>query len=156
MKSNYERFIWAIGLPLLVGWLSSNFSGNIRESYQMLTQPPLSPPGWVFGLVWTILFTLMGVASYLVMTSNAPKEDVKRAMTIYYAQLAVNFFWTIIFFGMEMYLFAFFWLLLLLILIAITIINFYEISKLAAYLMVPYFLWVLFAGYLNLGIYLLN
>lgn len=156
MKSNFERLIISIGIPLLVGGLSSYFAGNIGGAYAVLEQPPLSPPGWIFGVVWTILFTLMGIASYLVVTADAPKEDISKALTLYAAQLVVNFFWSIIFFGYEMYLLAFVWLVLLLILIGLTIIAFYKVSKPAAYLLVPYFLWVSFAGYLNLGIWLLN
>ena len=95
----------------------------------------------------------MGIASYLVLISGKPN---KLALALYGAQLIFNFFWSIIFFGLERYLFAFIWLVLLWILILLTTISFYKISKPAGYLMLPYLLWVAFAGYLNLFIYLLN
>ena len=98
----------------------------------------------------------MGVASYVIFTSAAPDEIKNGALAVYSLQLVFNFFWSIIFFGFEQYLFAFIWLLVLWILILVTIIRFYEISKVAAYLLIPYLVWVTFAAYLNLGIYLLN
>lgn len=156
MKVDVKKLIVSIGIPLLVGWASSALSGNIRGDYLTLNQPPLAPPSWVFGVVWGILFTLMGIAYYLVITSDASLEEKKTASNYYFAQLIFNLAWPIIFFGFEMYLFAFAWLVILLVLIAITIVNFYKISKPAAYLLVPYFIWVVFAGYLNLGIWYLN
>lgn len=156
MKLNFERLIVSIGIPLLVGGVSSYLAGDIGGVYAGLEQPPLSPPGWIFGVVWTLLYTLMGIASYLVITAVAPKKDVSDAIKLYGVQLAVNFVWPILFFRYEMYLFAFLWLALLLVLIGQTIQAFYRVSKPAAYLMIPYFLWVSFAGYLNLGLYLLN
>ena len=107
-------------------------------------------------MVWTILYTLMGLASYLVFTSQKDQDEIKLALQIYTLQLAFNFFWTILFFNVELYFFAFFWLLALLALIILTTILFYKISKPAAYLMIPYIIWVTFAAYLNLGIALLN
>ena len=124
--------------------------------FDLLTKPPLSPPGWLFPLVWTILYTLMGLASYLVFTSQKDRNEIKLALQIYTLQLAFNFFWTILFFNFELYFFAFFWLLALLALIILTTILFYKVSKPAAYLMIPYIIWVTFAAYLNLGIALLN
>lgn len=156
MKSNFERLIISIGIPLLVGAVSGFISGDNMMGYQILNRPPLSPPSWVFPVVWTILFILMGVASYLVYTSDVAEGQKKNALSLYVTQLIVNFFWSIIFFKYEMYLFAFIWLLLLLFLIGLTMQAFYQISKPAAYLLVPYFLWVAFAGYLNLAIYLIN
>ena len=119
-------------------------------------QPPLSPPAWLFPVVWTILYVLMGIASYLVLTSGASTDKNTKALTVYGLQLAVNFFWSIIFFRFSMYLFAFFWLVLLWLLIIVTMVRFYRIKEPAGDLIVPYLLWVTFAGYLNFGIYLLN
>ena len=106
-----------------------------------------------FPIVWTILYVLMGIASYLVYTSNLPDRT---ALTVYAIQLIFNFMWSIFFFNMQWYLFAFFWLILLWLLILYTIRLFYQISRPAGYLMIPYLLWVTFAGYLNYAIYLMN
>ncbi|MBQ4153226.1 MAG: tryptophan-rich sensory protein [Oscillospiraceae bacterium] len=142
--------------PLAVGGLSALISGGGMETFQSLNQPPLSPPGWLFPIVWTILFLLMGIASYLVSTSDAPRGQARFAKKIYAAQLIVNFFWPILFFNLQQYLLAFFWLILLWVLILKTLLSFYKISKPAGYLLLPYLLWVTFAGYLNLGVFLLN
>ena len=98
----------------------------------------------------------MGISSYLVLTSGQGKNKIKDALFTYGLQLIFNFFWSIWFFNLEWYLFAFVWLLILWVLIFNTIVSFYEISKTAAYLLIPYLLWVTFAGYLNFSIYLLN
>ena len=156
MKINKKSLIIAIAIPLLVGAISGFISSNSMEQFGQLNQPPLAPPGFLFPIVWTILYVLMGIASYLVFSSNKKQEDVKDALTVYALQLAVNFFWPIFFFNLEWYLFSFFWLILLWVLILYTIILFYRISKPAAYLMIPYLIWVTFEGYLNLGIYALN
>ena len=143
-------------IPLLIGGISGFISQNSMETFALLNKPPLSPPGWLFPIVWTTLYILMGVASYIVLVSNAPIESKSIALKVYLIQLVINFFWSLIFFNLEQYLLAFFWLLFLWVLIIITIILFYNISKTAAYLLIPYLLWVTFAGYLNLSIYLLN
>lgn len=151
---NVKALIVSILISVGVGAAAALLSGNSMDVYQNLVQPPLSPPGWLFPVVWTILYILMGISAYLIYVSDSPYKN--SALKIYAAQLAVNFLWTIIFFNLEMYLFAFLWLLLLLVLIILMIRSFAKISKTAAYLQLPYLLWVIFAGYLNLGIYLLN
>ncbi len=156
MKINFKALLVAVAIPLLVGLVSGFLSRGGMEQFEMINKPPLSPPGILFPIVWTILYTLMGVASYLVFSSEKNSQDMQDALTVYTVQLVVNFFWSIIFFNLEWYLFAFFWLVLLWVLIFYTIRLFYPISKTAAHLMIPYLLWVTFAGYLNLGIYLLN
>lgn len=145
-----------IALPLLVGGVSALLTRESMMLFESVQKPPLSPPGWLFPVVWTILYTLMGIASYLVLTSEAPKEEVGRAINVYLYQLLVNFLWSTWFFNLQWYFFAFFWLVLLWVMILVTTVRFYKISKPAGYLMVPYLLWVTFAGYLNLGIALLN
>lgn len=107
-------------------------------------------------MVWTVLYELMGIASYLVSASDAPQEEKARALWTYGIQLAFNFLWPIAFFNLKWYLSAFLWLVILWILILITALRFGRIRRPAGYLLVPYLLWVAFAGYLNLGIYLLN
>ncbi len=149
-----KGLIVSILISVGVGALAGLLTRGGMESYSDLTQPPLSPPGWIFPIVWTILYILMGISAYLIYRSNSPYKKI--ALRVYAAQLTVNFFWSIIFFNMEMYLFAFLWLLLLLVLIVLMIRIFAKIDKTAAYLQIPYLIWVIFAGYLNLGIYLLN
>lgn len=156
MKINKLELLKSIAIPLLVGILASVLTGGGMETFQSLNKPALSPPGWFFPIVWTILYVLMGIAFYLIMQSGKDDEDVNRAAFLYGAQLIVNFFWPIIFFGLEWYGIAFLWLVLLWILILLTIIQFNKISKTASYLMIPYLIWVTFAGYLNLAIWLLN
>lgn len=156
MNKNLKTLLIAVAVPLFVGGISGFLSRGSRAAYSLLNKPALSPPGWVFPVVWTTLFILMGIASYLVVTSGKPQNDISNALTVYIIQLMVNFFWSIFFFNFERYLFSFFWIVLLWILILFTILLFYRISKPAAYLMIPYLLWVTFAGYLNLSIYLLN
>ena len=125
------------------------------ERYGMLRQPPLSPPGWVFPVVWTGLFALMGVSAWRIWHKTSGKRRTK-ALILYGIQLAVNFAWPILFFRLGAYGPAFFWLLLLLALVALMIARFREIDKIAALLQIPYLLWLVFAGYLNAGIWLLN
>lgn len=156
MKINRGLLIKCIAIPLLVGVVSSLISGGGMETFKNLNQPPLSPPGWLFPVVWTILYTLMGISSYLILTSEKDKKEIQKALTVYAYQLVVNFLWPTFFFNFGWYLFAFVWLVLLWVLILIMIVQFYQISRPAAYLMIPYLLWVTFAGYLNLAIWWLN
>ncbi len=156
MKIQWKKLLLCIAIPLAVGGLSALLSMTAMESFSALNQPPLSPPPWVFGAVWTILYALMGVASYVVVTGGGHRLETNRALTVYGLQLAVNFFWSLIFFNRQAFLFAFVWLLLLWVLIILTIRRFAAIRPLAGGLLVPYLVWVTFAGYLNLGVYLLN
>lgn len=156
MKQKRWTLFLCIAIPLAVGGLSAWLSRGSMDKFAGLNKIPLSPPGWLFPVVWTILFVLMGIASYLVLLSGRPQRVVSSALRLYGLQLAVNFFWSIFFFRLSLYLFSFIWLILLWILIWITAVRFYRILKTAGYLMLPYLLWVSFAGYLNLGIYLAN
>lgn len=140
-------------MPLAVGGLSALLTKNNMETFELINKPVLTPPSWLFPVAWTILYILIGIASYLVLTSKKPKGT---ALTAYGIQLVFNFFWTIIFFNLKLYLFAFIWLVLLWLLILKTTILFYPISKISGYLMLPYLLWVTFAGYLNFSIWVLN
>ena len=156
MKINWKALLVCLAIPLAVGGLSAFLTKDVMTTYQSLNQPPLSPPGWLFPIVWTVLFILMGIASYLVLTSQKPTTEIKSALTYYGVQLAVNFVWPILFFTMGRYLLSFFWLILLWVLILYVLILFCRIRKSAGLLLVPYLLWVTFAGYLNLSVYLLN
>lgn len=152
-KIQWKLFIICVLIPLAVGGLSALLSGGGMEAFKSLNKPPLSPPGWLFPVVWTILYILMGIASYLVITSDKPNP---RGLLLYVVQLVFNFLWSILFFNKQLYLFSFIWLVILWLLILATTMLFYRSSKTAGYLMIPYLVWVAFAGYLNFGIYLLN
>ena len=156
MSHKLRQLLLCIGIPLAVGGLSGWVTRGAMEDFQALNQPPLSPPGWLFPVVWTVLFVLMGIASYLVVRSQGPEKLVKRALTFYGIQLGFNFLWSILFFNLGLYLVSFFWLILLWCLILLTTLQFSALNRRSAYLMLPYLLWVAFAGYLNLGIYILN
>ena len=156
MKSKKGLLVKCIAIPLLVGVIAAFITGGGMQNFEMLNKPPLSPPGWLFPVVWTILYTCMGIASYLVITSGADSEKITNALKTYLYQLAVNFLWPTFFFNFEWYLFSFLWILLLWILILKMFRQFSEISKWAGYLIVPYLLWVTFAAYLNFGIWRLN
>ncbi len=156
MKIRWKILIAAVAVPLAVGGIAALISADAMDSFAALEQPPLSPPGWLFPVVWTVLYILMGVASYLIYTSNAPRSEKVLALGLYAFQLFFNFFWSIIFFNLQKYLPALIWLIALWLLIIMTALAFRTISKASAWLMLPYILWVTFAGYLNWGIYLLN
>ena len=155
MKINWKKLIVCLIIPLAIGGLATLFSGGM-SSYQITNQPPLSPPGWVFPIVWTVLSLLMGYASYRVLTSVADKEQIQKALRLYGVHLALNFLWPIIFFGFNAYLLAFLVLISLWVLIFLTLRAFSKLDETAGNLLLPYLLWVTFAGYLNLGVYLLN
>lgn len=152
----WKRLLLCLAIPLAVGGVSAWLTQGSMEEFAALNQSPLSPPGWVFPVVWTILFLMMGVASYLVCTSGAERSRVQNALQSYALQLAFNFVWPLLFFRWGLYGVAFLWLIVLWVLILVTLTRFYRISKPAGWLLVPYALWVLFAVYLNLSIYLLN
>lgn len=156
MKIKWKTLLICIAIPLLVGGISGFITMGAMDNFKALDKPPLSPPGWLFPVVWTVLFTLMGIASYFVLTSSASSKDITNALKFYAVQLLFNFLWSILFFNLELYTFAFIWLLVLWVLIIITTVKFYRISKPSGYLLIPYLLWVTFAAYLNLGIAILN
>ena len=156
MKIKPKALILCLLVPLAAGALGAALSGGGMREFQEMTKPALTPPGWVFPAVWTVLYLMMGLASYLVLTAKAPREDVESALTVYGCQLAVNFFWPVLFFRLRVYLFAFFWLVALWLLVIATLAFFHKLHKTAGVLLIPYLLWVTFAGYLNMGISLLN
>ncbi len=156
MKIRWKTFIICLAIPLASGGVSAWLSMDGMQAFSSLNQPPLTPPPWVFGVVWTILYLLMGLASYFIVTAGGHRTQTNSALAVYGLQLAVNFFWSIIFFNWGAYLFAFVWLILLWVLILITLRRFAVIRPLAGWLLVPYLVWVTLAGYLNLGVYLLN
>ena len=147
MWKKVKPYIISILIALGIGGLSAFLTRNSMEVYKNINQPPLTPPMILFPIVWSVLFILMGISSAIIYTKRSinPREALS-GLIIYGLQLIVNFFWSIIFFNMQAYLFAFIWLLLLLVLIVIMILQFRKISPLAAYLQIPYLLWVTFAG----------
>ena len=157
MWKKIKPYVISVVIALGVGGLSALITRNSMQAYQSINQPPLNPPMVVFPIVWSVLFTLMGISSAIVYTRKAEdKSEIYDALKVYGFQLAVNFFWSIIFFNMRAYLFAFIWLLFLWVLIIIMIVRFKRVSAAAAYLQILYLLWVTFAGYLNLMVYILN
>lgn len=156
MKPNIKKLLIALAIPLAVGGLATVLTGGGMADYKNLVRPPLSPPGWLFPIVWTILYLLMGYASYRVATSDANPERIRRALILYAAQLALNFLWPIFFFGLQWRLAAFFILLALWGAILLTMRAFSDIDEKAGDLLLPYIIWVTFAAYLNLGTYFLN
>ena len=150
--SKIKIYVKSILLPLLVGTIIGLLTSDSMD-YGSLVQPPLAPPAILFPIVWTILYTLMGVSDG-ILTANSLHDDTSKF--VYYLQLFVNALWSIIFFTLKWRFFAFIWIILLAILIIRMIRKFYQKNKVAAYLQIPYLLWVLFATYLNFGTWWLN
>lgn len=156
MKRNWKSLLVSLAIPLAVGGISAFLTKDGMRQFTRLRQPPLSPPAWVFPVMWTILFLMMGLASYLVYTSGGRRGEKRSALWVYGIQLAVNFVWPILFFNLSWWLLAFFWLILLWLMILGMTVQFYRLRPGAGLLLIPYLAWVAFAGYLNFGIYLLN
>jgi len=140
----------------LAGALSGLIAGNFSGFYQTLIKPPLSPPGWIFPIVWSILYALMGISAFLIYSADSPDKNKKVPYLIYTAQLFVNFMWSIIFFKFKLLCAAAAIIILLLILIISMLISFCKIRPAAAYINIPYLLWVAFALYLNISMAILN
>ena len=153
MEMNYLKLVISIGVCLLVGFIAWMLtSTSIDTWYSTLTKPSFNPPNWVFGPAWTILYIMMGIALYLVWNSS----NNRIAITFFMIQLALNFLWSFLFFALENPLIAFIEILLLLGMIILTAVQFYPVSRTAAFLLIPYILWVIFASVLNFSIYWLN
>ena len=156
MKNLYKLVITII-VSELAGVIGSFFTmPSISGWYANLTKSALTPPSWVFGPVWTTLYALMGIAAFLVWKKGWDRRDVKIALGIFVGQLVLNTLWSIIFFGLYSPGSAFIEIVFLWLAIFVTIILFAQISKLAAWLFVPYIIWVSFAMYLNYSIWILN
>ena len=153
---NLPKLAIAIIIPLAVGFISSFFTmDSIPTWYSTLVKPALNPPNWIFFPVWTLLYVMMGISFYLVWRKGF-NNKTKTAIYLFSTQLLLNFLWTFIFFGLKLMLLAFVEIVILWVMILITILRFYKISKGAAYLLIPYIVWVSFASYLNLAIFLVN
>ncbi len=149
---------YALGILLtesigaLSGWLSKD---GMKIFSASISKPPLSPPAFLFPIVWGILYALMGISAVRIYLSPQSTER-NRALNVYITQLIVNFFWSLIFFNAQAFLFAFFWLLILWFLVLWMILLFHKVDPLSAKLQIPYLLWLSFAAYLNLGVWYLN
>lgn len=150
--SKFKNYALSIIIPLALGGIVGFLISGSMD-YDMLNQPPLSPPSILFPIVWTILYVLMGVSFGILRDKHLNDSNVK---LIYYIQLIVNLLWPIAFFVLKWRLFAFIWILVLDALVVLMIITFYKRDRTAALLQLPYLAWVLFASYLNLGVYILN
>lgn len=146
--------IISVGGTLAVGGLAAWLTKDSYAVYSVLEKPEISPPAVLFPIVWVILYVLMGVSVYLIYRSGCRNRD--SLTELYIIQLAVNFIWPLIFFKWQMFFAAFIWLVLLWALIILMMVLFYRCSKAAGYLLIPYILWVSFAGYLNYSVYMLN
>ena len=150
-------YVISIAIALGVGGLSALLTVGNMDIYTELRQPPLAPPAILFPIVWTVLYVLMGVSAAMIYTEDrVEKAEKAEALMPYGASLFVNFFWSILFFNFRAFLPAFVWLVLLEFLIVMTILSYRKLNTGAAYLQIPYALWVAFAGYLNIAIWVLN
>lgn len=154
------RAVVAVIVPLVVGGVSAVLTMGTMQKFGQFKQPPLSPPAILFPIVWTILYALMGVASYLIaeaMCKNKKNAKLgKAALIIYGIQLVFNFFWSIFFFNLGWYWFALAWIIAMWVMILALVIISFRLSKGAFWCLLPYLLWVTFATYLNIGIAVLN
>lgn len=156
MKKKLSQFLVSIAIPLLTGITAGFFTREGTEAYGEMIMPPLAPPAWLFPVVWTVLYLLMGISSYRILRRGEEGADIRGALQAYLLQLLFNFLWPFFFFDLRWYLAAFVWLVVLWLLILRTILRFWRVDSKAAILMFPYLLWVTFAGYLNFAVFLLN
>ncbi len=155
--SKVVRLITAVGICELVGIAATPFTVSaIPTWYAGLLKPAISPPNFIFGPVWTVLYLLMGVAVFLVWENGSQKPKVKQALQIFAVQLGLNFLWSVLFFGLRSPLMGLVDIILMIAAIIVTIVVFHRISKPASYLLIPYLVWVGFATYLNYSIWLIN
>ena len=155
-----KNFLISIIIPLGVGFLSSTISKlllkmDISEFYSQLIKPSFAPPANIFPIVWTIIFVLMGVSYYLISKNDKKDPKVNDAIFYYYLQLGLNFLWSILFFGLDLRFTSIFNILILIV-VLIMIFKFYKIDKRAAFLNIPYLLWLIFALFLNYFIWIIN
>ena len=158
MWQKIKPYVISVLIALGVGGLAAFITSGNMDLYDNIVKPPLAPPSWLFPVAWTVLYVLMGIGSAIIYTMRCQTNPALRmsALRIYALNLIVNFFWSIIFFNFRAFLFAFIWIMLLWFIIILMILSFKKVNKTAAYLQIPYFLWVTFAAYLNLMIYILN
>lgn len=153
-RFSLTELIISIVFAELVGAVSALLAGDFGSLYAEIQRPPLSPPGWVFPVVWAVLYALMGITSYMIYRSDNNRS--KSALTVYLIQLAINFSWSIIFFRFRLFTAAAVVAVILTVLVGIMICMFLSIRKKAGYLNIPYLLWMIFASYLAIGTALLK
>ncbi len=154
-KLNWFQLLTIVLTTELAGLMGGLLSGNTGQLYATLIKPPLSPPSWLFAIIWPLLYLLMGIAAYIMY--QAPQTPLRqRSVLLYWIQLFVNFLWPIIFFRFNLYWLAVAVVIILDILVAITTVGFFKTKKTAGYLLLPYLIWILFATYLNIGVAILN
>ena len=157
MWKKIKPYVISIILALAVGGLSALLTMGNMDIYNEVKTPPLSPPSILFPIVWTILYVLMGISAAIVYINQDENfHETRCGLRTYGISLFFNFLWSIVFFNFKWFGFAFFWLLALLFFIIKTMVCYFRVNKLAAYLQIPYAIWVAFAGYLNFGIWMLN
>lgn len=145
-------FLITLGGGIIIGILTKNSS----IIYEQITKPKFSPPGYVFGIVWLILYILMSISLYRVYMKLKTENKSSSAILLYIIQLGINFLWPIIFFMFKLYGVSWIILLILIIILSIVIVKFFKIDKLAGILLVPYLIWCIYALYLNISIWILN
>ena len=153
MWKKIKPYVIYIGISLGVGALSAFLTKDSMDIYESINTPPLTPPGWLFPVVWSILYVLMGVGAARVSKTRLPQNN---ALFVFFLQLGINFFWSIFFFNLRAFLFSFLWLLLLWLCIILMIKKFRARDRFSGLLQIPYLLWVTFAAYLNFAIWFLN
>ena len=149
----WKNLIISILIPVIIGFLGSIF-GNVMNGFDGINKPSFTPPAIVFPIAWTILYILMGISSYLIFESDSSEKD--SALLIYGIQLVINSLWTFFFFNLKWFLISFVLVLIILLLVIVMIIKFYKINKTAAYLQIPYVVWLIFAAILSYNVFLLN
>lgn len=157
MWKKIKPYVISIAVALAIGGLSALLTMGNMDIYSEINTPPLSPPSALFPIVWTILYILMGISAAIICKKQGDNlNEAQMGLKAYTISLFFNFLWSIVFFNLRWFGFAFFWLLGLLFFIIKTIVCYYKVNKLAAYLQIPYAIWVAFAGYLNFAIWMLN
>ena len=156
MKRTWKTYaFWillSVGIGALSGFLSREGAGTFSET---VIQPPLSPPAWLFPVVWSILYVLMGIsAARISLAPDSPQK--KQGLNLFIIQLVLNFFWSLIFFNLQAYGLAFLWLVALWITVFLMILSFRKADPVAALLQIPYLVWLTFAAYLSFGVWYLN
>jgi len=151
-----KNFLFSFLLPLAVGFVGSFAVRSGLDSFVAARKPLLTPPPAVFAVVWTVLYLLMGVASYLISCADVRRSLRVNALRLFYIQLAVNLLWPIAFFGLGLWGTAAVIIVILWVLVLMTVLAFLKVDRLAGRLMIPYLVWISFAAYLNIGIAVLN
>lgn len=154
MKKQIFSYGFFILLALLVGFLGSFATQSGMDAYELLAKPSWTPPQWLFPVMWTLLYMLMGISAAMIFGTNSPHRP--KALLLFVVQLVVNGLWSLFFFGQQWLFFSFLWIVLLWILVYLMAVSFYKIKPLAGLLQIPYLIWLTIAMALNLSIWLMN